>query len=776
MPNWKKLIVSGSDAALHSLTVTNGITGSLLGNASTATTASYALNADTLDDLNSSDFVRKTGDVDESIDGEKHFETKVKIGGNSIVATEVLAVNSTTAGGTTIGTFTNATMTDTSSPANSVYGGVTRGIYTGASTIGSIIGQNNIGRYTGTGAASFILGAYNQADYNSTSTSNVTNMFSSYNLGSISNTGTSTIDLAYNNFSNLSVSNPNININWLASNYSALTLTSGSFTNVILNYLNLQGSISGTDPNVTIENLYYILANDTETYTTSGESYFIKSTVPLPSTLAGDLILTNTSSLNVSGTITGSTAQLTGIPSGTSETNIILTDGSGNLVTRSASSLSVASASYAVSASHVIGGVDPFPYTGSAQITGSLNVTGSVGFSALLAGGNAWSAGGALSTARYALAGAGTQNAGLAFGGYSPSRSCTEEYDGTSWSAGGALITARFSLAGAGTQNAGLAFGGYVLVTPPFSVSCTEEYDGTSWSAGGALSTARCGLAGAGEQNAALAFGGFFAPTSRSCTEEYNGSAWSTGGALITARNSVAGAGTQTAALAFGGNIVPTNLSCTEEYDGSSWSAGGALSTARYSLAGAGTQNAALAFGGAAPTNESCTEEYDGSSWSTGGALITARYSLAGAGTQNAGLAFGGSPGPTPSTEEYSPGLVNTKTFDYSSTTGETTVSCLIETSAERYKSNIQPLGSQLSKVMQLQPVEFDWKTNKKHDIGFVADSVKDIYPNLVSTNAQGEVEGMNYSKLVSALVKSIQEQQFQINELQTKINKLNIN
>jgi hypothetical protein len=52
-------------------------------------------------------------------------------------------------------------------------------------------------------------------------------------------------------------------------------------------------------------------------------------------------------SLNVTTSITGSTAQLTGIPSGTSETNIILTDGSGNLVTRSASSLSVASASYA---------------------------------------------------------------------------------------------------------------------------------------------------------------------------------------------------------------------------------------------------------------------------------------------------------------------------------------------------------------------------------------------------------------------------------------------
>jgi len=47
MPNWKKLIVSGSDATLNSLTVSNGITGSLQGTASwaiNALTASYAPN------------------------------------------------------------------------------------------------------------------------------------------------------------------------------------------------------------------------------------------------------------------------------------------------------------------------------------------------------------------------------------------------------------------------------------------------------------------------------------------------------------------------------------------------------------------------------------------------------------------------------------------------------------------------------------------------------------------------------------------------------------
>jgi len=41
MPNWKKVIVSGSDASLNSLNVTAGVTGSLLGTASFASTASF---------------------------------------------------------------------------------------------------------------------------------------------------------------------------------------------------------------------------------------------------------------------------------------------------------------------------------------------------------------------------------------------------------------------------------------------------------------------------------------------------------------------------------------------------------------------------------------------------------------------------------------------------------------------------------------------------------------------------------------------------------------
>jgi hypothetical protein len=118
-----------------------------------------------------------------------------------------------------------------------------------------------------------------------------------------------------------------------------------------------------------------------------------------------------------------------------------------------------------------------------------------------------WSPGGNMSIARRALAGAGTQTAGLGFAGYGPSvvhNVATEEYNGSTWTGGGNLGTARYGLGGAGTQTAALAFGGYDTT---FLVD-TEEYDGSTWTAGGNLNTARFETTGAGLQTAALAFGG----------------------------------------------------------------------------------------------------------------------------------------------------------------------------------------------------------------------------------------------------------------------------
>ena len=98
--------------------------------------------------------------------------------------------------------------------------------------------------------------------------------------------------------------------------------------------------------------------------------------------------------------------------------------------------------------------------TGSFDLSGTTENTSSPGylwfdgssFKYSAYGSGTWSTGGNLITGRHSLGGAGTQDAGLAFGGYNGGfKSCTEEYDGSSWTAGGALISAKRNLAGAGT-------------------------------------------------------------------------------------------------------------------------------------------------------------------------------------------------------------------------------------------------------------------------------------------------------------------------------------
>ena len=91
---------------------------------------------------------------------------------------------------------------------------------------------------------------------------------------------------------------------------------------------------------------------------------------------------------------------------------------------------------------------------------------------------------------------------------------------------------------------------------------------------------------------------------------------------------------------------------------------------------------------------------------------------------------------------------------------GTARVTTLIETSALKYKTNIQPLESQLSKVLQLQPVTFDWidKPQTTQNIGLIADEVDKIYPEFVSKTENGEIEGIEYSKLTAVLIQSIKE------------------
>ena len=202
----------------------------------------------------------------------------------------------------------------------------------------------------------------------------------------------------------------------------------------------------------------------------------------------------------------------------------------------------------------------------------------------------------------------------------------------------GYLNVARNSLAGAGTSNSALSFGGY---NPNFGIylSTTELFDKVVWTTKNNMNVARYGLAGAGTSNSALSFGGDSSTGYVATTELFDGISWTTKNNMNVDRERLAGAGTSNSALSFGGYRAGA-VATTELFDGTSWTIKNNMNVARSGLAGAGTSNSALSFGGIGGTRT--TELFDGTSWTTKNGMYVDRYDLAGAGTSNSALSFGG--------------------------------------------------------------------------------------------------------------------------------------
>jgi hypothetical protein len=85
--------------------------------------------------------------------------------------------------------------------------------------------------------------------------------------------------------------------------------------------------------------------------------------------------------------------------------------------------------------------------------------------------------------------------------------------------------------------------------------------------------------------------------------------------------------------------------------------------------------------------------------------------------------------------------------------------------SDERLKDNIHPLSDILDKVLRLKGVEFTWKSDSTHaiDIGFVAQDVQKIFPELVMRYKDDGVLAVRYPNMVAILAEAIKEQQQQI-------------
>lgn len=90
---------------------------------------------------------------------------------------------------------------------------------------------------------------------------------------------------------------------------------------------------------------------------------------------------------------------------------------------------------------------------------------------------------------------------------------------------------------------------------------------------------------------------------------------------------------------------------------------------------------------------------------------------------------------------------------------GTVSATTIQETSARRFKTNIEPIEKASALVQALQGVRFQWKENGASDLGFVAEEVKEVLPSLVSHTEDGRADGLSYSHLTAVLVEALKEQ-----------------
>jgi len=279
-----------------------------------------------------------------------------------------------------------------------------------------------------------------------------------------------------------------------------------------------------------------------------------------------------------------------------------------------------------------------------------------------------WASGNAPSTNRDGVGSAGTNTAGLQFGGYTDSPAAiallTETYDGSTWTEVGDLTTGGSYGMGCGTQTAAFFAG----ASSPLSSALAETWNGSSWTAGPAFLTARYGGGGGGITTSAVYTGGWKAPGHSNDSETWDGTSWTEGNNSNTARNYVYSSGSSSSDAMISGGSTPGSVaqSLVETYNGTSWTETTNLPETMKEGGGMGTgSTSSIVFGGISASSPLSAQSrtWNGSAWTEVGNLGTARQTSNQGGNTGGTGAFclGGGPGSIPGIgllcEEYSGGL-----------------------------------------------------------------------------------------------------------------------
>jgi|GEM_PF-3619665 len=82
-------------------------------------------------------------------------------------------------------------------------------------------------------------------------------------------------------------------------------------------------------------------------------------------------------------------------------------------------------------------------------------------------------------------------------------------------------------------------------------------------------------------------------------------------------------------------------------------------------------------------------------------------------------------------------------------------------TSDQRLKENVQTIENPIEKIMALRGVNFQWKETKKQDMGFIAQEVEQVLPEVMGTRPDktyGEIKTVKYANIVALTVEAIKD------------------
>lgn len=106
-----------------------------------------------------------------------------------------------------------------------------------------------------------------------------------------------------------------------------------------------------------------------------------------------------------------------------------------------------------------------------------------------------------------------------------------------------------------------------------------------------------------------------------------------------------------------------------------------------------------------------------------------------------------------------------TNTAKYSTATGQLTY----DTSSARYKDNIRDSVYGLNDVLKMRSAMFEYKEDNRTDVGLIAEELYTIIPELVGIDKSGRPDSVSYDRLVSVLIKSVQELKAELDTLKNK-------